>query len=157
MVMATVSCWAGVYRCLLGSLISALLSSSPELGFLDHLVVLFLLFQCTPSLFSILALPTSHSYNSESGFQSLHPHPPVRISAFDSSHPSLSKNCLTMVPQHSVLFPSAFWRLSNCEKRMFRNRGGKNTFPPDKCCKWVTSHPYCGWNSQWLQVTHFMC
>lgn len=71
MVVSSVSCWAGVYRCLRESLISALLSSSPELGFLGHLVVLVLMFQCTPSLFSILALPTSHSYNSEGGFQSL--------------------------------------------------------------------------------------
>lgn len=48
----------------------------------------------------------------------------------NNSHPTGSKELSYCGFRHSILFPSAFWKPSNFGEKMFRNRGERNTCPP---------------------------
>ena len=79
--------WTRVYKYLFKTLISVLLKIYPEVELLDHMVILFLIFWGTATLFSTATAPF-YIPNSAQGLQFLH----ILINTcnflfFDGNHP----------------------------------------------------------------------
>ena len=77
--------WTWKYRYLLEIIVAFPLYIYPEVGLLDHMVVLFSISWGTAILFSVVAVPVDISTNSVQVFS---PHPSQHCCLFDKSHPN---------------------------------------------------------------------
>ena len=77
--------WTWKYRYLLEIIVAFPLYIYPEVGLLDHMVVLFSISWGTAILFSVVAVPVDISTNSVQVFS---PHPSQHCCPFDKSHPN---------------------------------------------------------------------